>query len=148
MNDSPNCVCENIRTAFGRPLSPISSGIVTCFSTSSAAWPGKSVMTVTWMSVTSGKASTGSDLNAAMPAADEQDQQHHDQQRLVERRGDDAANHGRGASASSCRSSSTPSVTMWSPAERPDTTRSRSEPIATVSMPRRTNSGESARACT
>ena len=35
--DRPNCVCENIRTAFGRPLSPISSGIVTCFSTSSGA---------------------------------------------------------------------------------------------------------------
>jgi len=39
-NDNPNCVCENMRTAFGRPLSPISSGVVTCFSTSSAAYPG------------------------------------------------------------------------------------------------------------
>ena len=36
-NDRPNCVCENMRTECGSPLSPISSGIVTCFSTSSAA---------------------------------------------------------------------------------------------------------------
>ena len=40
MNDRPNWVWENMRTAFGTPASEISSGIVTCFSTSSAARPG------------------------------------------------------------------------------------------------------------
>src|SRR2546429_3804870 len=50
-----------MRTAFGSPLSSISSGIVTCFSTSSGAWPGKSEITVTCTSVTSGNASTGSE---------------------------------------------------------------------------------------
>ena len=47
---------------------PISSGIVTCFSTSSGACPGTSVITVTCTSVTSGKASTGSERNACRPA--------------------------------------------------------------------------------
>src|SRR5690349_12061774 len=42
--------------------------MVTCFSTSSGAWPGNSVITDTWTSVTSGKASMGSDLKAAIPA--------------------------------------------------------------------------------
>ena len=69
MYERPNWVCENIRTAFGSPLSPISRGIVICFSTSSGAWPEKSVITVTCTSVTSGNASTGSDRNAAMPPA-------------------------------------------------------------------------------
>jgi hypothetical protein len=61
-------VCENIRTACGTPASTISSGIVTCFSTSSAAWPGTNVITVACTSVTSGNASTGNDRNAIMPA--------------------------------------------------------------------------------
>src|SRR5262249_54519162 len=69
MNDSPNCVCEKRRTECGMPLNPISMGMVTCFSTSSAARPGKSVMTWTWVSVTSGNASTGRDLKAATPPA-------------------------------------------------------------------------------
>ena len=67
MNDSPNCVCENMRIEFGKPASATSSGNVTCFSTSSAARPGNSVITVTCVSVTSGKASTGSCLNAITP---------------------------------------------------------------------------------
>src|SRR5258708_29252415 len=41
--------------------------MVTCFSTSSAARPGNSVITVTCVSVTSGKASTGRFLNAIRP---------------------------------------------------------------------------------
>src|SRR5499427_5250180 len=69
MNDRPNWVCENIRTAFGRPDSATSSGTVTCFSTSSGARPGYSVMTLTCVSVTSGNASIGSALNAAKPPA-------------------------------------------------------------------------------
>src|SRR5215510_14382245 len=43
--------------------------MVTCFSTSSAARPGKSVITWTCVSVTSGNASTGRDLKAATPPA-------------------------------------------------------------------------------
>src|SRR5262249_12938751 len=69
MNDSPNCVGEKRRTECGMPLSPISIGIVTCFSTSSAARPENSVMTWTCVSVTSGNASTGRDLKAATPPA-------------------------------------------------------------------------------
>src|SRR4051812_42408191 len=57
-----------MRTAPGRPDRPTSSGTVTCFSTSSAARPGKSEITVTCVSVTSGKASTGRFLNAKAPA--------------------------------------------------------------------------------
>src|SRR3954466_7151241 len=57
-----------MRTAPGRPDRPTSSGTVTCFSTSSAARPGKSEITVTCVSVTSGKASTGRFLNANAPA--------------------------------------------------------------------------------
>ena len=68
MYERPNCVWENIRTEWGRPLRPISSGMVTCFSTSSGACPGTSVITVTCTSVTSGNASTGSDRNACTPA--------------------------------------------------------------------------------
>src|ERR1700674_1031633 len=49
-------------------LSAISSGMVTCFSTSSAACPGNNVTTFTWMSVTSGNASIGSERKAAIPA--------------------------------------------------------------------------------
>ncbi len=49
------------------PASATSSGMVTCFSTSSAARPGSSVITVTCVSVTSGNASIGSALNAATP---------------------------------------------------------------------------------
>src|SRR2546430_8343936 len=68
MNDNPNWVCENIRTLCGRPARLISSGMVTCFSTSSAARPGKRAMTLTWMSETSGNASIGSDAKATTPA--------------------------------------------------------------------------------
>src|SRR3954471_3641297 len=68
MNERPNCVCENMRMELGNPASATSSGSVTCFSTSSAARPGNSVMTVTCVSVTSGKASTGNCLKAMMPA--------------------------------------------------------------------------------
>src|ERR1043165_8572535 len=67
-NERPNCVCENMRTAPGNPESATSSGIVTCFSTSSAARPGKSEITVTCVSVTSGNASTGRFLKANAPA--------------------------------------------------------------------------------
>src|SRR5690349_23573286 len=66
--ERPNWVWENFRTAPGRPESATSSGIVTCFSTSSAARPGWSAITVTCVSVTSGKASTGRFLNAKAPA--------------------------------------------------------------------------------
>ena len=69
MNDKPNCVCENNRTECGSPLSTVSSGIVTCFSTSSGARPGKSVMTFTCVSDTSGNASMGRLRNAATPPA-------------------------------------------------------------------------------
>ena len=65
--ERPNWVCENMRTAPGRPDSSTSSGMVTCFSTSSAARPGYSEITVTWVSVTSGNASTGRLANAQMP---------------------------------------------------------------------------------
>src|SRR2546426_3797881 len=68
MKERPNCVCENRRTEWGTPDSAISSGIVTCFSTSSGARPGNRVITCTWMSETSGKASIGSASKAAMPA--------------------------------------------------------------------------------
>jgi len=68
VNDSPNWVCENTRTEFGRPDRPTSTGSVTCFSTSSAARPGYSAITVTWVSVTSGKASTDRFMNAMTPA--------------------------------------------------------------------------------
>ena len=47
MYDSPNCVCENNRTAWGIPFSAVSIGIVTCFSTSSGARPAYSVITFT-----------------------------------------------------------------------------------------------------
>ena len=67
MNERPNCVCENMRIEFGTPASAISSGMVTCFSTSSGARPGKRLMTVTWVSVTSGKASIGSERKAETP---------------------------------------------------------------------------------
>src|SRR5262249_43743609 len=70
---------------------------------------------------------------------DEQRQQEQDVERLVQRKGDDAANHWL-ASASSWRSSSTPSVTTRSPAARPRTTRRRSAPLGVVSMGRRVNS--------
>src|SRR5262245_27562951 len=43
--------------------------MVTCFSTSSGTWPGKSVMTDVWTSATSGKSSMGRELNATMPLA-------------------------------------------------------------------------------
>ncbi len=66
--DRPNWVCENTRTECGMPDKATSSGIVTSRSTSSAARPGCSDTTVTWVSDTSGKASTGSTRNAAMPA--------------------------------------------------------------------------------
>ena len=66
--DSPNWVCENTRTECGMPDSATSSGIVTSRSTSSAARPGCSVTTVTWVSETSGKASTGNSRNAANEA--------------------------------------------------------------------------------
>lgn len=65
--DRPNWVCENTRTEFGVPASAVSIGIVTWRSTSSAARPGYSVMTLTWMSETSGKASIGRFLKAARP---------------------------------------------------------------------------------
>src|SRR5262245_8811275 len=51
------------------PLSSVSSGMVTCFSTSSAARPGYNEMTVTCTSDTSGNASMGNCLNATMPPA-------------------------------------------------------------------------------
>ena len=69
MKDRPNWVWENMRMEFGMPASAISMGIVTCFSTSSAARPGNSDTTVTWVSVTSGKASIGKFLKDTMPAA-------------------------------------------------------------------------------
>ena len=69
VNERPNCVCEKSRIEFGRPDSAVSSGSVTCFSTSSAARPGYSAMTVTCVSVTSGNASTDRFLNAITPAA-------------------------------------------------------------------------------
>ncbi len=68
VKDRPNWVCENTRIELGRPASATSMGSVTCFSTSSAARPGNSEITVTWVSVTSGKASTDRFLNAITPA--------------------------------------------------------------------------------
>jgi hypothetical protein len=41
-NERPNWVCDNRRTACGTPLKAISIRMVTCFSTSFGAWPGKS----------------------------------------------------------------------------------------------------------
>ena len=53
----------------GVPFSARSSGIETRLSTSSAGWPENSVMTCTWVSVGSGKASTVSLLKAYQPPA-------------------------------------------------------------------------------
>lgn len=69
VNESPNCVWENTRMELGRPARAVSMGSVTCFSTSSGARPGKSAITVTWVSVTSGKASTDRFLKAITPAS-------------------------------------------------------------------------------
>src|SRR5947199_8314458 len=69
MNERPNCVCENSRTECGTPLRTVSSGIVTCFSTSSGARPGKRAMTLTCVSETSGNASMGRLMKATMPPA-------------------------------------------------------------------------------
>src|SRR3954468_11033379 len=57
-----------MRTAPGRPDRPPSSATVPSFPPSSPARPGKSEITVTCVSVTSGKASTGRFLNANAPA--------------------------------------------------------------------------------
>ena len=80
-------------------------------------------MTVTWTSVTSGNASIGSERNAAMPAATKSTSSitissgwcsaMETMRRII----------GLGASVSSCRSSSTPSLTTRSPADRPRTRR-------------------------
>ena len=67
-NISPYWVWLNNRTVPGMPVSATSMGSVTCFSTSSAARPGYSAMTLTWVSETSGKASTGRFWNASEPA--------------------------------------------------------------------------------
>ena len=68
VKDKPNWVCENRRIELGKPDKATSIGKVTCFSTSSAARPGYKAITVTWVSVTSGKASTDKFLNAKIPA--------------------------------------------------------------------------------
>ena len=52
--ESPNSEIERSATRCGSPLSAFSTGMVTKRSTSSAAWPGHSVITCTWMLVTSG----------------------------------------------------------------------------------------------
>jgi hypothetical protein len=67
VNDSPNWVCENTRIELGKPARATSIGKVTCFSTSSAARPGYRAITVTCVSVTSGKASTDRFLKAKTP---------------------------------------------------------------------------------
>src|SRR4051794_21797845 len=55
--DRPNDVIDRWISTRGAPVSARSSGIVTRFSTSSAAWPGKRVITITCTFVTSGNAS-------------------------------------------------------------------------------------------
>ena len=75
MNDRPNCVCENIRTECGRPLSPISSGIVTCFSTSSGARAREQRDDVHLDVGDVGKRLDRQRRNAANAAADEQQRQ-------------------------------------------------------------------------
>jgi hypothetical protein len=50
------------------PLRARSSGNPICRSTSSEGWPGNSVMTLTWVSVGSGKASTVRPRKAWNPA--------------------------------------------------------------------------------
>ena len=52
--ESPKIEIERIEARFGIPFISFSTGIVTSRSTSSAAWPGKSVMIWTWTFVTSG----------------------------------------------------------------------------------------------
>ena len=116
-------MCENIRTECGRPLRPISSGIVTCFSTSSGAWPGNSVITVTCTSVTSGNASTGSARNAWMPAPMNSTVSSAIKQRLLQRERDEAVEHGYAGFFMRPLSSIAPSTTTVSPAVRPLITR-------------------------
>ena len=79
-----------MRTEFGSRRGATSSGMVTCFSTSSGAWPGKSEITVTWVSVTSGKRFDRQLLECGDARGDEEHQQQQDEQRLVQRERDDA----------------------------------------------------------
>ena len=59
MTDSPNSVVLRISVFFCTGFMAISTGIVMNFSISSALRPGHWVMIVTFVFVTSGKASTG-----------------------------------------------------------------------------------------
>ena len=93
MNDSPNCVCENMRIEFGMPASATSIGYVTCFSTSSAARPGierdhrhlriRHVRQRFHRQL----------LERDDAAADEENHPEKDEQRLLQREGDEPSNH-------------------------------------------------------
>ena len=93
MNDRPNCVCENIRTECGRPLSAISSGIVTCFSTSSAAWPGIQRDHRDLDVGDVGKRLDRQRLESEDAGADEQNQKQEQEQRLMNRKVDNFSEH-------------------------------------------------------
>src|SRR5688572_1827596 len=55
----PNCDMPRTTLVFGTFSISVESGYVTWSSTSCGAWPGHSVMTMTWTSDRSGIASTG-----------------------------------------------------------------------------------------
>ena len=77
----------------GSPLKLSSSGTVICFSISSGAWPGKSVITVTWMSETSGKRLHGKRDERDHATRDEQQCHQHHEERLMQRKRDEPPDH-------------------------------------------------------
>ncbi len=92
--DSPNEVIDRWISTLGTPTSARSTGSVTCFSTSSAACPGKRLITITWTLVTSGNDSTLSRPKREHAEDHERERRDHDQHPAVHGEIDEAIEHG------------------------------------------------------
>src|SRR6266566_2443334 len=97
MFERPKFEKERRNVTLAMPLSSFSSCKVMWRSTSSAAWPGQSVMTSTSTSATSGYASIGRREKETIPAAVKTSHHRQRDEPLLQRERDDTGDHVRTA---------------------------------------------------